>query len=73
VRLVGCNRRLRVKIEVMMNERGIESFLADHTNNDFALLSATRVREMLAAGEPLSEEFARPVVEAILTEHYQRS
>ena len=44
----------------------------DHEPSDFVLLSGTRVRELLAAGEPLPEEFARPEVAAILMAHYQR-
>ena len=35
------------------------------------LLSGTKVREMLAAGEHLPEEFARPEVAQILMRHYQ--
>ena len=45
----------------------------DHKMEDFVLLSGTRVREMLAAGQPLPEEFARPEVARILMEHYQQS
>ena len=44
-----------------------------HTNDDFVLLSGTKVREMLSAGEPLPAEFARPEVAAILTAHYQNA
>ena len=43
----------------------------DHSPEDFVLLSGTRVREMLAAGEALPEEFARPEVARILMDHYQ--
>ena len=43
----------------------------DHTHDDFVLLSGTKVREMLAAGQSLPEEFARPEVARILMEHYQ--
>ena len=43
----------------------------DHGKEDFVLLSGTKVRDMLAAGEALPEEFARPEVAAILMEHYQ--
>lgn len=43
----------------------------DHTKDDFVLLSGTKVREMLAAGEDLPAEFARPEVAKILMEHYQ--
>lgn len=44
----------------------------DHTPEDFVLLSGTRVRDMLAAGEALPEEFARPEVAKILMEFYQQ-
>ena len=43
----------------------------DHTPEDFVMLSGTRVREMLAAGDELPEEFARPEVAHILMEFYQ--
>lgn len=43
----------------------------DHSNDDFVLLSGTKVREMLAAGEDLPPEFARPEVARILMAHYQ--
>lgn len=43
----------------------------DHTPDDFVLLSGTAVREKLAAGEALPEEFARPEVAAILMDHYR--
>ncbi len=43
----------------------------DHKAEDFVLLSGTRVRELLAAGEELPEEFARPEVAAILRDHYR--
>jgi sulfate adenylyltransferase len=42
-----------------------------HTKEDFVLLSGTKVRAMLAAGEPLPVEFARPEVALILSKHYQ--
>jgi sulfate adenylyltransferase len=45
----------------------------DHTPEDFVLLSGTKVRELLAAGEALPPEFARPEVAAILMEHYRAS
>ncbi len=45
----------------------------DHSKEDFVLLSGTKVREMLAAGEDLPKEFARPEVAKILMEHYQNS
>ena len=43
----------------------------DHSPDDFVLLSGTKVREKLAAGEALPVEFARPEVAAILMEHYR--
>jgi sulfate adenylyltransferase len=43
-----------------------------HTPDDFVMLSGTRVRELLAAGKELPEEFARPEVAHILMEYYQR-
>jgi sulfate adenylyltransferase len=43
----------------------------DHTNDDFVLLSGTKVREMLAAGQDLPPEFARPEVARILMQHYK--
>ena len=45
----------------------------DHDMEDFVLLSGTKVREMLAAGQSLPEEFARPEVARILMEHYQHA
>ncbi len=43
----------------------------DHQKEDFVLLSGTKVRAMLAAGEPLPGEFARPEVAKILMDYYQ--
>ena len=43
----------------------------DHGRDDFVLLSGTRVREMLAAGETLPIEFARPEVASILMDYYR--
>ena len=43
----------------------------DHTEADFVQLSGTKVREMLAAGQALPQEFARPEVAAILMRYYQ--
>ena len=40
----------------------------DHTKEDWVFLSGTKVREMLAAGEDLPAEFARPEVAKILME-----
>ena len=45
----------------------------DHAPEDFVLLSGTKVRDMLAAGEALPAEFARPEVAAILMQHYQQA
>jgi len=42
-----------------------------HTKEDFVLLSGTKVREMLAAGQDLPGEFARPEVAKILMGFYQ--
>ena len=42
-----------------------------HTKEDFVLLSGTKVRAMLAAGEDLPGEFARPEVAKILMGFYQ--
>lgn len=44
----------------------------DHTPEDFVNLSGTRVRDMLAAGQPLPREFARPEVAEILMRYYQQ-
>ncbi len=43
----------------------------DHAKDDFVLLSGTKVRDMLAAGEDLPPEFARPEVAKILMSFYQ--
>lgn len=45
----------------------------DHQKTDFVLLSGTRVREMLSAGENLPEEFSRPEVAEILMEFYRQN
>ena len=45
----------------------------DHQKEDFILLSGTRVREMLSAGESLPEEFSRPEVAKILMEFYRQN
>lgn len=43
----------------------------DHSAEDFVLLSGTKVRAMLAAGQELPEEFSRPEVAHILMGYYQ--
>ena len=44
----------------------------DHKKEDFVLLSGTRVREMLSAGQALPPEFSRPEVAQILMDHYRK-
>ncbi len=43
----------------------------DHTKDDFVLLSGTKVRAMLGAGEAPPPEFSRPEVAKILMDYYQ--
>lgn len=43
----------------------------NHQKEDFVLLSGTRVREMLSAGENLPPEFSRPEVAQILMDFYR--
>lgn len=43
----------------------------DHTQDDFVILSGTKVRDLLAAGQDLPGEFARPEVARILMKYYQ--
>ena len=43
----------------------------NHQKEDFVLLSGTRVREMLSAGENLPPEFSRPEVAKILMDFYR--
>ena len=43
----------------------------DHQPEDYLNLSGTKVRELLAAGQPLPPEFARPEVADILGEYYR--
>ena len=45
--------------------------VSDHQQDDFVLLSGTRVREMLSAGKLLPPEFARPEVSRIPMDHYR--
>jgi sulfate adenylyltransferase len=42
-----------------------------HGPEDYLFLSGTKVRDMLAAGEMLPPEFARPEVAEILMTFYQ--
>ena len=42
-----------------------------HGPDDYLMLSGTKVRELLAAGETLPVEFARPEVAEILMQHYR--
>jgi sulfate adenylyltransferase len=42
-----------------------------HGKDDYLMLSGTKVREMLAAGQELPQEFARPEVAKILMDYYQ--
>jgi sulfate adenylyltransferase len=43
----------------------------DHRPEDFINLSGTKVRDMLAAGQCLPPEFARPEVADVLMKYYQ--
>ncbi|MFH2204142.1 MAG: sulfate adenylyltransferase [Elusimicrobiota bacterium] len=43
----------------------------NHTKEDWVMLSGTKVRDMLANGEDLPVEFARPECAKILMKHYQ--
>jgi sulfate adenylyltransferase len=58
---VWCNKCHQV---VMMRD-------CPHDQTDYLMLSGTKVRAMLAAGEALPAEFARPEVAEILMEHYR--
>ena len=58
---VWCNKCDEV---VMMRD-------CPHGPEDYLFLSGTQVREMLAAGQALPPEFARPEVAQILMEYYQ--
>ena len=59
---------------VWCNECGAVVMMRDcpHKSDAYLMLSGTKVRDMLAAGEALPPEFARPEVAAILAEYYQR-
>ncbi|MDE0309442.1 MAG: sulfate adenylyltransferase [Acidiferrobacterales bacterium] len=54
-----------------LNEVVMMRDVPDHQKSDFILLSGTRVREMLSAGENLPEEFSRPEVAKILMDFYR--
>jgi sulfate adenylyltransferase len=54
-----------------LNEVVMMRDVPDHTPEDFVILSGTKVREMLAAGQALPPEFARPEVAEILMKYYQ--
>jgi sulfate adenylyltransferase len=58
---VWCNKCGKI---VMMRD-------CPHGKEDYVMLSGTKVREMLAAGQELPQEFARPEVAKILMEYYQ--
>ena len=58
---VWCNKCNKI---VMMRD-------CQHAPDDYLFLSGTKVREMLAVGEMLPEEFSRPEVAEILMRHYQ--
>lgn len=58
---------------VWCNKRGEIVMMRDCPDGpgDYLFLSGTKVREMLAAGEMLPEEFSRPEVAEILMRYYQ--
>jgi sulfate adenylyltransferase len=58
---VWCNKCEKI---VMMRD-------CPHGKEDYLMLSGTKVREMLAAGQELPHEFARPEVAKILMDYYQ--
>lgn len=58
---VWCNKCQKI---VMMRD-------CPHTKDDYLMLSGTKVREMLANGQSLPPEFARPEVAKILMAYYQ--
>jgi sulfate adenylyltransferase len=59
---VWCNKCSKV---VMMRD-------CPHGKDDYVMLSGTKVRVMLAAGEDLPPEFARPEVAKILMDYYKK-
>jgi sulfate adenylyltransferase len=58
---VWCNRCGKI---VMMRD-------CPHDKDDYLMLSGTKVREMLAAGQELPHEFAHPEVASILMDYYR--
>lgn len=46
---------------------------SDHTLDDYVLVSGTKMRELLAQGQPLPLEIARPEVAHIISQHYQKN
>ena len=59
-------RPLGIAYSKKLNEVVMMRDAKDHTKDDFVLLSGTKVREMLAAGQELPPEFARKEVAEIL-------
>ncbi|MCP5051450.1 MAG: sulfate adenylyltransferase [bacterium] len=54
-----------------LNKVVMMSRVENHTKDDWVFLSGTKVREKLAAGEKLPEEFSRPEVAEILGRFYR--
>jgi sulfate adenylyltransferase len=54
-----------------LNKVVMMSHVENHTKDDFIMLSGTKVREMLANGQHLPEEFSRPEVAEILGKFYR--